>query len=134
MPTVAARLFNQQECRIASHTSVSGNTWQFVKKGTATSSGAADGTTLIDTNGDSGGADTYNGLYWVKILSGTLTGQWSRVVDDDGAGTLTFEDTGFSAQVASGVQYEIWLSPDPVVVVDSSSGETNMVDAGRAGE
>ncbi len=132
MPSVAARIFTQQEVRICSHTSVSGSTWQMVKKGTTTSAGAADGTTLIDTNGDSGGADTYNGTHWVRVLSGDLTGQWSRVVDDNGSGTLTFEDTGFSAQVGSGVAYEIWLSPDPIVKVDSSSGETDMVDATRA--
>jgi hypothetical protein len=132
MPNVATRLWSQQEVRICSHTSVSGSTWQLVKKGTATSNGAAGGTTVIDTNGDSGGADTYNGRYWVHILSGSAKGEWSRVVDDDGSGTLTLEDTGFSAQIDSGVEYEIWLSPDPVVVVDSSSGETNMVDAVRA--
>lgn len=134
MSSIAARLWNQQQFRYAPHTNVSGSTWQFLKKGTTTSAGAAAGTTLIDTNGDSGSSDTYNGKYWVRILSGALIGQWARVVDDNGSGTLTLEDTGFSAQVASGVEYEIWLSPDPVVVVDSSSGETDMVDAGRNDE
>lgn len=132
LSSVAARVFSQQEFRVCNHTSVSGSTWQKVKSGTTTSAGSAGGTTLVDTNGDSGGADTYTGRYWVRVLSGTLIGQWSRIIDDDGSGTLTFEDTGFSAQVASAVQYEIWLSPDPVVVVDSSSGETDMVDAIRA--
>jgi hypothetical protein len=55
-----------------------------------------------------------------------------RVVDDDGAGTLTLEGIGFPSQIVTGVQYEILLSPEPVVVVDSSAAETNMVDAVRA--
>jgi hypothetical protein len=126
------RTMNQIEVRYCALPPGSTDTWQHVKKGTCTSAGAADGTTLIDTNGDSGGADTYNGRYWVRILSGTCKNEWCRVVDDDGSGTLTFEDNGFSAQIASAVEYEIWQSPDPVVVVDSSSGETNMVDAVRA--
>jgi len=126
------RTFNQTEVRYCPHTSITDEVWQPIKKGTTTSEGAAGGTTIIDTNGDSGGADTYNGLYWVEILSGTCMGQLARVVDDDGAGTLTLEDTGFSATIASGVSYQIWKSPDPVVVVDSSSGETTMVDAVRA--
>ncbi len=126
------RSYNQIEVRYCPHTSVSDEVWQPIKSGTTTSSGASDGTTLIDTNGDSGGADTYNGAYYVEILSGTCQGQRCRIVDDDGAGTLTFEDTGFSAQIASGVAYRILKSPDPVVVVDSSSGETDMVDATRS--
>jgi hypothetical protein len=132
MSSVAVRLSSQSIFRYCPHTSVSGDTWQYVKSGTTTSAGASNGTTLIDINGDSGSADAYNGKYWVKIKSGALKGAWKRVVDDDGAGTLTFENNGFEAQVASGVAYEIHLSPDPVVVVDSSSGETDMVDAGRS--
>jgi hypothetical protein len=131
---VAARVWQQQQLAWFPHTDVSGDAWQLIKKGTCTSAGAAGGTTIIDTNGDSSGADAYNGLYWVHILSGTCTGEWSRVIDDSGAGTLTLEDTGFSAQIASGVEYEIFKSPEPVVVVDSSSGETDMVDAVRIDE
>lgn len=132
MSSVAARIFTQQLVGYVPHTSVSGDTWQLTKRGTTTSAGAAGGTTLIDTGGDSGGADTYNGRYWVKVTSGTNTGLWKRIVDDNGTGTLTLENNGFPNQVGSGVDYEIWLSPEPVVVVDSSGGETDMVDAVRS--
>lgn len=134
MSSFQGRISNQQQFEYWPHTDVSGETWQIIKKGTCTSNGAADGTTIIDTNGDSGGSDTYNGLYWVHILSGTCTGAWARVVDDNGSGTLTLENTGFEAQIASGVEYEIWKSCEPVIVVDSSSGETDCVDAGRNDE
>lgn len=132
MTTQTARVWNQQQIAYCPHTSISGETWQYVRPGITTSAGSAAGTTLIDTNTDSGGADTYNGRYWVLIKSGALTGKWARIVDDDGAGTLTLEDVGFEAQVASAVQYEIWLSPEPVIVVDSSAAATDVVDAVRA--
>ena len=131
MSTIAARIWRQQILGYVPHTSVSGETWQLIKRGYTTTAGAANGTTLIDIGSDSGSADTYNGRYWVKILSSTNKGLWKRVIDDDGAGTLTFENNGFPNQVLGTVQYEIWLSPEPIVVVDSSSGETNMVDAVR---
>lgn len=137
---VAARVFNQCMFSYFPHTDVSGDVWTKIKAGTATSNGAADGTTVIDSNGDSGGADTYNGLYWVRITSGACKGEEAMIVDDNGTGTLTVETAGptsaagFSAQIASGVSYEIWKSPDPVMVVDSSSGETDAVDAGRNDE
>lgn len=132
MSSLLARVFNQQQLGYVPHTSVSGETWQFIKNGVTTSAGSAGGTTLVDTGGDSGGADTYNGRYWVELRSGSLKGQWRRIVDDDGSGTLTFENNGFSAQVGSGADYAIWLSPEPVVVIDSSGGETDAVDAVRA--
>jgi len=132
MSSIAARIWSQQIVSYVPHTSVSGDSWSLVKRGTTTSAGAAGGTTLVDTGADSGGADTYNGAYWVKILSGTNQGLWKRITDDDGSGTLTLENNGFPNQVASAVEYEIWLSPDPVVKVDSSSGETDMVDATRS--
>jgi hypothetical protein len=131
MSSINARIWAQQQVGYFPHTSVSGDAWQFIQRGTATSAGAADGTTVIDTAADSGGADTYNGAYWVRCLSGANKGLWKRVIDDDGAGTLTLENAGFPAQVASAVEYEIWKSPEPVVVVDSSGGETDMVDAVR---
>lgn len=128
--TVVARLFGQQEVRVAPQSSVCGEGWAKVKSGICTGNGAANGTTLVDTNGDSGGADTYNGKF-VRMVSGTYIGLWARVVDDDGSGTLTLEGSGFPGQIDSGDEYEIWTCPDAVVVVDSSSGETNMVDAAR---
>jgi len=126
----AIRIFGQQELRIAPGSSVIGEAWNKIKSGTCTSNGSATGTTLIDTNADSGGANNYNGK-WVRMISGTYQGLWARVVDDDGSGTLTFENAGFPGQIDSGDQYEIWTMPDAFCVVDSSSGETNMVDATR---
>ncbi len=134
MSSIATRIAAARLLAYVQHTNVSGEAWSFIKAGTCTSNGAADGTTIIDTNGDSGVADTYNGLYWVRILSGTCKGLRRRIIDDSGAGTLTFENNGFPAQIDSGVEYEIWKSPEPVIVVDSSSGETNLVDAGRNDE
>lgn len=127
------RVTNQQRLGYVPHTSVSGESWQFVAAGTTTGAGGGGGATIVDTSADSGGADTYNGRYWVRIKPGQTNGDmWKRVIDDNGTGTLTLENNGFPAQVGSGIEYEIWKSPEPVVVVDSSSGETDMVDAVRA--
>ncbi len=138
MSSIATRVWAQQQLAYFPHTDVSGDSWQFVKKGICTSSGAAGGTTLIDTNGDSGVVNSYDiGTYagkWVHIISGAQQGEWKRIITDSGAGTLTFEDNGFSGQIVSGVSYEIWTSPEPVVVVQSSSGATDCVDARRTDE
>lgn len=132
MSSVAAKIYSQQTFSFFPHTSISGDVWSVVAKGTTTGAGDAGGTTIVDTNGDSGGADTYNGRWWVRILSGACVGMSKRIVDDDGAGTLTLEGIGFPAQIGAAVNYEILLSPEPVVVVDASGGETDMVDAVRA--
>lgn len=131
MSTLSARVSSQRQLAYVPHTSVDGEAWELTHKGVTTSNGAADGTTIIDASADSGGADTYNGRYWVRIMGGSALGERKRIVDDDGSGTLTLENNGFKSQVVSGVNYEIWKSPEPVVVVDSSSGETNLVDAVR---
>lgn len=125
------RMWNQQQLGYVEHTSVSGEAWQLIMKGTTSGAGAAGGTTLVDASADSGGADTYNGRYWVHILSGDNDGEWKRVVDDDGSGTLTLENNGFTNQVAGSVEYELVKSPEPVVVVDSDTA-TTIVDAVRA--
>jgi hypothetical protein len=124
MSSFTSRLFRQQQLGYVPHTSVSGETWQHIQKGTATSNGAADGTTVIDTNSDSGGARTYNGPYWIRMVSGTAQGEWSRIVEDDGSGTYTLENLGFSAQIDSGDEFEIWLSPEPVLTVTTSTSTT----------
>lgn len=129
---VQAKVFNRQRIRICPHTTVDGEAWKFVARGKATGNGASDGTTIVDTNADSGAANTYNGRYWVRMTSGSYIGQTKRIVDDDGSGTLTIEGVGFDGQIVSGDTYEILLGPDPVIVVDSSSGATNIVDAVRA--
>lgn len=132
MPTIAARVTRNQQMAYCPTTDVTGDTWQLTKRGTTTGAGTV--TSLVDTGGDSGGADTYNGRYWIRMTSGAASKRWARIVDDDGSGTLTLESPGLPAAPGSGSDYEIWSSPDPVVVVDSSSGETDMVDAVRADE
>ena len=131
MSTIAARIWKHQQFGYVPHTSVSGDTWTLQQRGTTTGAGAAGGTTLVDTNGDSGLLDGFNGRYWVRCVSGDNEGLWKRVVDDTGIGTLTLEGNGFPNQVLSGVDYEVWKSPEPVVVIDTSSGETNAYDAIR---
>lgn len=129
MSSFQARLYNQMRFGYVPHFDALGESWQFIKSGFTTSAGASNGTDLTDTNGDSGSADAYNGKYWVKILDGDNRGMWARIVDDSGSGTLTFEGGGFPNQVGAGVSYEIWLSPEPVFVVDSSANENELVDA-----
>jgi hypothetical protein len=106
---------------------------QLVGYGTTTSAGAADGTTLVDADSiaNSGSANTYNGRYWIELLSGTYKGLQRRVVDDDGAGALTLEGTGFPGQVASGVEFRLWKTSEALIVVDSSGAATAIVDAER---
>lgn len=109
------------------------NPLQHICYGTTTSAGAAGGTTIVDADSaaNSGSANTYNGVYWVEILSGTYKGLQKRVIDDDGAGTLTLEGNGFPGQIASGVQFRLFYSGEPVIKADSSGAATDVVDATR---
>lgn len=122
------RVWRQALFRVFPHTSVDGEHWQRIGYGEASGNGAAGGTTVVAASFSSGGADTYNGRYWIQILSGTCKGQWKRIIDDDGAGTYTLENNGFSAQIDSGVTFAIWKSPEPVAVVDSSASATVFAD------
>ena len=135
MSSVAALASQNSSLAYVEHEPGSADTWQLIYSSACTSNGAADGTTVVDTTRDSGGANTYSGRYWVHITSGACKGAWRRIVDDDGAGTLTVEedkdDVGFQSQIVDTVTYELWKSPEPVIVVDSSSGATNIVDAVR---
>lgn len=131
MSSFLARVGTQQQLRYVPHTSVSGETWQLVKPGTCTGNGAAGGTTLVDTGGDSGAARTYNGQYYVEILSGANQGRWKRIVEDDGAGTLTLENNGFDSQIVTGVEYKIWKSPEPVCTVTTSTSTTEFTCSAR---
>jgi hypothetical protein len=90
---------------------IDATTWTATASCTATNNGAADGTTVIDTVNASGAADTYNNQYWVHITSGACVGEWARIVDDDGAGTLTLEGVGFSAQILAAVTFDIIATP-----------------------
>lgn len=106
---------------------------QVMGYGTATSAGAAGGTTLIDAGGiaDSGSADTYNGRYFVECLSGSNRGLSRRVIDDNGSGTLTFDGNGFPNQIASGVEYRLIKSSEPVAVFTSTTSSTVVEDTVR---
>jgi hypothetical protein len=129
-----ARIFNQQQLGYVIHTSVENEGWQLYSKGAATGNGAAGGTTVVDAQ-RAEADDFFNGRYWILITSGSAIGQKKRVVDFvQSSGTFTLENNGFPAQIVSGVTYEVWKSAEPVVVVDSSSGETNCVDAIRVEE
>ena len=119
---VGSRVWKQVLCRIFPHVSTDGEDWQKITTGTATSNGSAGGTTVISTGVISGAADAYNGRYWIEMRSGTCKGQWKRIVDDDGAGTYTLENNGFSAQIDSGDEFAVWKSPEPVIVADGAGG------------
>lgn len=129
---MADRVWTQALVRICPHTSVGGEHWQRIGFGVCSGNGAAGGTTVVAASFSSGVADTYNGRYWIEMIDGTCKGQWKRIVDDNGSGTYTVENNGFSAQIDSGDRFAIWKSPEPVVVVDSSGGGTDVVDAIRA--
>lgn len=120
----AARLWQQQQLGYVPHTSVDGEEWNLKAYATATSNGAADGTTVVATQFSGNSADDFNGRYWIEMLSGDAKGEMARIVDDDGSGTMTLEDTGFSAQVDSGDTFAVWVSPEPVIVVDGGTLST----------
>ena len=73
---------------------------------TATSNGAADGTTIINT------AHTQGNDYWnqhiVEMVTGTCAGETSVISDFTAASdTITLTGAGFSAQIDSGDTYRI---------------------------
>jgi hypothetical protein len=73
--------------------------------GSATSNGAADGTTIIDS-AQVGANDLYNALA-IKITSGLYDGQ-VRTIKDWDLGSTTFTLTrGFGGQIVTGVTYRV---------------------------
>lgn len=84
----------------------------FYETSAATSNGASNGTTVVDT-----GISRYNSSRvverWVYITSGSASGESQRVssVSDDAVGTITLV-RAFTAQIASGVTYEV-LEEEP---------------------
>ena len=125
---MADRVWSQALFRVFPHTSVDGQQWQRIGYGVASGNGAAGGTTVVAASFSSGGADAYNGRYWIEMVSGTCVGQWKRIVDDDGSGTYTLENNGFSAQIDSGDRFAVWKSPEPVIVVDARQSSTSFSD------
>jgi hypothetical protein len=73
--------------------------------GSATSNGAADGTTIVDS-AQTGANDLYNSLA-IKITSGLYKGQ-VRTIRDWDLGSTTFTLTrGFGGQIVTGVTYRV---------------------------
>lgn len=134
MPVTQARVFDQQQFRYVPHTETSGEVWDLTRFGRTSGAGAANGTTLVDSS--VGGSDNlYNGQYWILMLEGSAKGQMKRVVDyTSSTGTFTLEDAGFAAQIASGVQYALLKSPEPVLVVTTATSTTQNTATGRIGE
>jgi hypothetical protein len=107
------------------------NPLELIAKGITSADGDAGGTTVVDTLGAAdGAADEHNGR-WLVITNGVCQGQWKRIVDDDGTGTLTLEGNGFSAQIVSNTMYAIVAACDAIIVVDASGAATDIVDAVR---
>jgi len=120
----AARLWNQQQLGYVPHTSVDGEEWTCITPGVVTTQGNAGGTTFTASQFSGNAADDFNGRYWVEMTSGTAKGEWARIVDDDGSGVLTLEDTGFSAQIDAADEFRLWTSPEPVIVCDGGTAST----------
>ena len=111
MPVLAGR--RREEIRTSIGYNLLGS--RFIRSTTTRAGG--DALSVIDRNRLFGGNDRYNG-HWVYALSGDNDGQIRRATDftqgtlgTDAAGShdLTLA-TGFSANVPSGMTYEIWES------------------------
>jgi hypothetical protein len=73
--------------------------------GSATSDGAVDGTTIIDS-AQTGANDLYNALA-IKITSGLYNGQVRTIKDWDLGGTTFTLTRGFGGQIVTGVTYRV---------------------------
>ena len=74
----------------------------------STTSSSSDATSVFDTK-LRGGNESKNGRH-IRITSGSLDGQESRVSDyAQSTGDMTVA-TAFSGNPASGVSYELWLA------------------------
>jgi len=78
--------------------------------GITSSDGAADGTTLVDTNLIDNASISPSGIpeKTVLILNGNARGEDKGAVSfNNGTGTITLQGTGFSAQIKAGTIYRI---------------------------
>jgi hypothetical protein len=93
---------------------------------TATSNGAADGTTIINTSHTQAN-DYWNG-YTVKMLTGTCAGE-TCVVDDFDAATdkLILAGVGFSAQIDTGDTYTFLFVDTTDYTVDLANGAVTAI-------
>jgi len=136
MGSVTARITQNQALYYAvQEHSQNEDTWQHILTSVTTSNGLVNGSTMIDADRVSGGANTWNGRYWVRIKSGNNKGLWRRIVDDFGSANLYLEgyedSVGLPSQVVSGTEYELWKSPEPVVVITSATNATQFADTER---
>lgn len=96
---------------------------------TATSNGAADGTTIINTV-HSQANDYWNGRT-VKMLTGTCAGETCLISDfDNGTDTITLTGVGFSDQIDSGDTYQItnWQETEDGNTATLSTSENDYLD------
>jgi hypothetical protein len=92
---------------ISGHVAQTGDVFEILTSagGSATSNGAADGTTLIDS-AQTGANDLYNSLA-IKITSGDYAGQVRTIKDWDLASTTFTLTRGFGGQIVTGVTYRV---------------------------
>jgi hypothetical protein len=92
---------------LTGHTAQTGDTYNLLSSagGSATSNGAADGTTVIDS-AQTGANDLYNALA-IKITSGDYNGQIRTIKDWDLASTTFTMTRGFGGQIVTGVTYQV---------------------------
>jgi hypothetical protein len=126
MTSLSVRVANQVAFGYVPHTTVSGENWQLIAKGATADTSK---TAVSDAAITSGGADAYNGKYYIRFTSGVNKGEWSRIVDDDGSGAYTVQ--GFSTTTSAGDTFEIWKSPEPVVVAEGTPSTTTFSDDTR---
>ena len=124
MTQFLSRISSQVQLAFVPHNTTDGDVWQLQRHGTTTNDGTASGTTIEDS--DLGGSDDdFNGKYWIHILDGDAKGEWRRIANYVASGgVVTLEGNGFTSQITSGTAFELWKSPETVLVAtqDSSFG------------
>jgi hypothetical protein len=93
---------------------------------TASSNGAGDGTTIINTAHTQ--ADDYWNGHLIEVLTGTCAGETCRVSNFDAASdTLTLTGVGFSAQIDAGDTYQCGAVGCGIVMEDSDIAINNVI-------
>ena len=96
----------------------------------STTSSSSDATSVFDTK-LRGGNDSKNGRH-IRITSGSLDGQESRVSDyAQSTGDMTVAPA-FSGNPASGVSYELWMAEFPPVNIEEFLNQAILDTYGRA--
>ena len=96
----------------------------------STTSSSSDATSVFDTK-LRGGDDSKNGRY-IRLTSGSLDGQETRVSDyAQSTGDMTVAPA-FTGNPASGVSYELWLPEFPPVLIEDFINQAIIDTYGRA--